>query len=307
MKITVVGAGNVGATAAQRLVDKELANEVVLVDIVEGMPQGKGLDMYESTPIGGTDTRIRGSNSYEDTAGSHIVVITAGIARKPGMTREQLQETNAGIVKTVTEAVVAKSPQAILIVVSNPLDVMTYVAYKVSGFERHRVIGMAGILDTARYRTFISMELGISVEDIQALVLGGHGDSMVPLVRYTTIAGVPLSEFLDRAAIDKLVKRTRDGGIEIVNFLKTGSAYYAPSAAAVEMVEAIVKDKKRILPCAAYLQGEYGIRDTFIGVPVKLGKKGIEQIVEVPLAPEEKAALAKSAEEVKSNIAKLKL
>jgi malate dehydrogenase len=307
MKITVVGAGNVGATAAQRIVDKELANEVVLVDIVDGLPQGKGLDMYESAPIEGTDTRVIGSNSYKETAGSDIVVITAGIARKPGMTREQLQETNAGIVKGVTEAVVAQSPQSILIIVSNPLDVMTYVAYKVSGFERHRVIGMAGILDTARYRSFIAMELGVSVEDIQALVLGGHGDSMVPLVRYTTIAGVPLSHFVDQATIDKLVKRTRDGGIEIVNYLKTGSAYYAPSAAAIEMVEAIVKDKKRILPCAAYLQGEFGLNDTYIGVPVKLGKKGIEKVIEVPLTADEKTALTKSADEVKANIAKLKL
>lgn len=307
MKITVVGSGNVGATAAQRIVDKELANEVVLIDIVEGLPQGKGLDMYESAPIEGTDTRVIGTNNYNDTAGSDIVVITAGIPRKPGMTREQLQDTNAGIVKAVTESVVAKSPGSILIVVSNPLDVMTYVAYKVSGFEKHRVVGMAGILDTARYRSFIAMELGVSVEDIQALVLGGHGDSMVPLVRYTTIAGVPIREFLDQPTIDKLVKRTRDGGIEIVNYLKTGSAYYAPSAAAVEMVEAIVKDKKRILPCAAYLQGEYGLRDTYIGVPVKLGRKGIEQIVTVPLTPEEKAALTKSAEEVKANIAKLHL
>ncbi len=307
MKITVIGAGNVGATAAQRLVDKQLANEVVLVDIVDGLPQGKGLDMYESTPIESSDTYVHGSNSYDETANSDIVVITAGIARKPGMTREQLQDTNAAIVKSVTENVAAKSPKAILIVVSNPLDVMTYVAYKVSGFDRHRVMGMAGILDTARYRSFIAMKLGVSVKDIQALVLGGHGDSMVPLVRYTTIAGVPLTDFLDKAAIDALVKRTRDGGIEIVNFLKTGSAYYAPSAAAVEMVEAIVKDKKRILPCAAYLQGEYGIRDTFVGVPVKLGAKGIEQIVEVPLTSDEKSALTKSADEVRNNIAKLKL
>lgn len=307
MKITVIGGGNVGASAAQRIVDKELANEVVLVDIIEGLPQGKGLDMYESGPIEGTDTRITGTNSYDETAGSQVVVITAGIPRKPGMTREQLQDTNAGIVKTVTELVVAKSPQAILIIVSNPLDVMTYVAWKVSGFERHRVIGMAGILDTARYRTFIAMELGVSIEDIQALVLGGHGDSMVPLVRYTTIAGVPITEFLDKPTIDRLVKRTRDGGIEIVNFLKTGSAYYAPSAAAVEIVEAIVKDKKRVLPCSAWLQGEYGLRDTFIGVPMKLGKKGIEQIIEVPLTAEEKAALTKSADEVKANIGKLKL
>jgi malate dehydrogenase len=307
MKITVVGAGNVGATAAQRLVDKELANEVVLVDIIEGMPQGKGLDMYESTPIEGVDTRVIGSNNYDATAGSDIIVITAGIARKPGMTREQLQDTNAGIVKTVTQSVAPKSPNAILIIVSNPLDVMTYVAYKISGFDRHRVIGMAGILDTARYRTFIAMELGVSVKDIQALVLGGHGDSMVPLVNYTTIAGVPLAHFANKETIDKLVKRTRDGGIEIVNFLKTGSAYYAPSAAAVEMVEAIVKDQKRILPCATFLQGEYGLRDTYVGVPVKLGRKGIEQIVEVPLTPEEKAALTKSADEVKANIGKLNL
>jgi malate dehydrogenase len=307
MKITVVGAGNVGASAAQRIVDKELGNQVVLIDIIEGMPQGKGLDMYESTPIGGSDSRVTGSNDYSATANSDIVVITAGIARKPGMTREQLQDTNAGIVKAVTENVARHSPNAILIVVSNPLDVMTYVAYKVSGFDRHRVVGMAGILDTARYRTFIAMELGISVEDIQALVLGGHGDSMVPLVRYTTVAGVPLSNFVDQQKIDALVKRTRDGGIEIVNYLKTGSAYYAPSAAAVEMVEAIVKDKHRILPCAAFLKGEYGISDTYIGVPVQLGRKGIEKIVEVPLTADEKAALTKSATEVKSNIAKLKL
>lgn len=307
MKITVIGAGNVGATTAQRIADKELANELVLVDVVEGLPQGKGLDMYESSPIESFDTRVIGTNGYDETAGSDLVVITAGIARKPGMTREQLQETNANIVKSVTESVVAKSPQAILLVVSNPLDVMTYVAMKVSGFERHRVIGMAGILDTARYRTFIAMELGISVEDIQALVLGGHGDSMVPLVRYTTIAGVPLSEFVDQPTIDRLVKRTRDGGIEIVNFLKTGSAYYAPSAAAVQMVEAIVRDKKRVLPCSVYLTGEYGIRDTFSGVPIKLGRKGMEKIIEVPLTAEEKAALQKSAEEVKANIAKLNL
>jgi malate dehydrogenase len=307
MKITVIGAGNVGATTAQRIVDKQLANELVLVDILEGIPQGKGLDMAESTPISKSDIRVTGTNSYDATAGSDIIVITAGIARKPGMTREQLQDTNAAIVKDVTAAAAKASPKAILIVVSNPLDVMTYVAFSVSKFEKHRVVGMAGILDTARYRTFIAMELGVSVEDIQALVLGGHGDSMVPLVRYTTIAGVPLSEFTDSQTIDKLVKRTRDGGIEIVNFLKTGSAYYAPSAAAVEMVEAIAWDKKRILPCAAYVQGEYGIRDTFVGVPVKLGRKGIEKIIEVPLTPEESAALTKSANEVKANIAKLKL
>lgn len=307
MKITVVGAGNVGATAAQRIAENELANEVVLVDVVEGLPQGKGLDMYETGPVELFDTRVIGTNGYNESAGSDVVVITAGIARKPGMTREQLQETNANIVKTVTESVVAKSPQAILIIVSNPLDVMTYVAMKVSGFERHRVIGMAGILDTARYRTFIAMELGVSVEDIQALVLGGHGDSMVPLVRYTTIAGVPLSEFLDQATIAKLVKRTREGGIEIVNYLKTGSAYYAPSASAVQMVEAIVRDKKRVLPCSVYLQGEYGLRETCIGVPIKLGKRGMEKVIEVPLTAEERAALQKSADEVKGNIAKLQL
>jgi malate dehydrogenase len=307
MKITVVGAGHVGATAAQRIVDKELANQVVLIDIVEGLPQGKGLDMFESSPIEGTDARAVGTNDYEMTAGSDIVVITAGIARKPGMTREQLQDTNAGIVKDVTSRIAPKSPNAILIVVSNPLDVMTYVAYKTSGFDRSRVVGMAGILDTARYRSFIAEALNVSVQDIQALVLGGHGDSMVPLVRYTTIAGVPLTEFMDKATIDKIVKRTREGGIEIVNYLKTGSAYYAPSAAAVEMVEAIVKDKNRILPCAAWLQGEFGLKDTFVGVPVKLNRKGIEKVIEVPLTADEKAALAKSAGEVKENIAKLKL
>lgn len=307
MKITVVGAGNVGATAAQRIAEKQLANEVVLVDVIEGLPQGKGLDMYESAPIESFDTRVIGTNGYDETAGSDIVVITAGIARKPGMTREQLQETNAGIVKSVTQSVVAQSPQAILIVVTNPLDVMTYVAMKISGFERQRVIGMAGILDTARFRTFIAMELGISVVDIQALVLGGHGDSMVPLVSYTAIGGIPLSQFLDKPAIDRLVKRTRDGGIEIVNYLKTGSAYYAPSAAVVQMVEAIVKDKKRVLPCSVYLQGEYGICDTFIGVPIRLGKKGMERVIEVSLTPDEKAALQQSADEVKANITKLHL
>ncbi len=307
MKITVIGAGNVGATVAQRIAEKELANEIVLVDVIEGLPQGKGLDMYESAPIERFDSKIIGTNVYDETAGSDVIVITAGIARKPGMTREQLQETNANIVKGVTASVVARSPQAILIVVSNPLDVMTYVAMKISGFEPHRVIGMAGILDTARYRTFIAMELGISIEDIQALVLGGHGDSMVPLVSFTTIAGIPIKEFLDQPTIEKLIRRTRDGGIEIVNYLKTGSAFYAPSAAAVQMVESIVKDKKRILPCSVYLQGEYGLRGTCIGVPIKLGRKGVEKILQIPLTAEEKGALQKSAEEVKSNIAKLQL
>jgi malate dehydrogenase len=307
MKITVVGAGNVGATAAQRLAEKEFANEVVLIDVVEGMPQGKGLDMYESAPVEGFDTRITGTNSYDATAGSDIIVITAGIPRKPGMTRDDLLTTNAGILKSVTEQAAPKSPNAIIIVVSNPLDVMVYVALKVSGFDRHRVIGMAGVLDTARFRSFIAMELNVSVEDVTAFVLGGHGDSMVPLPRYTSVAGIPLTDLLPKEKIDALVKRTRDGGIEIVNFLKTGSAYYAPSAAAVQMVESIVKDKKRILPCAAFLQGEYGMTDTVVGVPVKLGKKGLEQIMEIKLTPEEHAALKASADDVKANIAKLKL
>ncbi len=307
MKITVIGAGNVGATAAQRIAEKELANEVVLVDVVEGLPQGKGLDMYESAPIEGFDSKVIGTNSYEPTANSDIILITAGIARKPGMSRDDLQATNASIVKSCTEQAVAKSPQAIIIVVSNPLDVMAYVAMKVSGFERHRVIGMAGVLDSARFRTFIAMELNVSVKDVTAFVLGGHGDSMVPLPRYSTVAGIPLPDLMDQATIDRLVKRTRDGGIEIVNYLKTGSAYYAPSSAAVEMIESIVKDKKRILPCSAWLQGEYGLNDVFVGVPVKLGSGGIEEIIQIKLLPEEQEALNKSAADVKANIAKLKL
>jgi len=307
MKITVIGAGNVGATAAQRLADKELANEVVLVDVVEGMPQGKGLDMYESAPVEGSDTRIIGTNSYDATANSDIVVITAGIARKPGMSRDDLQTTNAGIVKSVTEQAAAQSPNAILIVVSNPLDVMTYVAWKVSKFPRHRVMGMAGVLDSARFRAFISMELKVSVEDITAFVLGGHGDSMVPLPRYSTVAGIPLPDLMDQATIDRLVKRTRDGGIEIVNFLKTGSAYYAPSSSAVQMVEAIVKDKKRILPSAVMLEGEYGMKDVVVGVPIKIGKKGMEEIIQIKLTADEQAALNKSAADVKANIAKLSI
>jgi malate dehydrogenase len=307
MKITVIGAGNVGATTAQRLVDRELANEVVLVDVLEGIPQGKGLDMYESTPVEKTDVRVVGTNGYDETAGSDIVVITAGIARKPGMSRDDLMNTNSGIVKSCTEAAAAKSPRAIIVVVSNPLDVMTYVALKVSGFERHRVMGMAGVLDTARFRSFIAMELNVSVEDVSAFVLGGHGDSMVPLPRYSTVAGIPITELLPQATIDRLVKRTRDGGIEIVNFLKTGSAYYAPSSAAVQMVESIVKNKMRILPCAAYLQGEYGLKDTYAGVPVKLGRKGIEEIIQIRLNADEQAALVKSANDVSAQIAKLKL
>ncbi len=306
MKITVIGAGNVGATAAQRIAEKELANEVVLVDIVEGVPQGKGLDMYESAPVEGFDTMVTGTNSYEATAGSDIVVITAGIPRKPGMSRDDLLNTNAGIIKSVTEQVCATSPNTILIVVSNPLDVMVHVAQKISGFPRHRVIGMAGVLDTARFRSFIAMELKVSVEDITALILGGHGDSMVPLPRYTSVAGIPLTELMAQDKIDAIVKRAQNGGIEIVNFLKTGSAYYAPSSAAVQMVESIVKDKKRILPCAVMLNGEYGIKDTVVGVPVKLGRTGMEQILEIKLTPEENAALKKSADEVKLNMDKVK-
>ena len=307
MKITVIGAGNVGATAAQRLSDKELANEIVLIDVIEGMPQGKGLDMYEAAPVEGTDSRVIGTNSYDATANSDIIVITAGIARKPGMSRDDLQNTNAGIVKSVTEQAVAKSPNSILIVVSNPLDVMTYVAWKVSGFPRHRVLGMAGVLDSARFRTFISQELNVSVEDVTAFVLGGHGDSMVPLPRYSTVAGIPLPDIMDQATIDRLVKRTRDGGIEIVNFLKTGSAYYAPSASAVQMVEAIVKDKKRILPSAVWLEGEYGMSNVVVGVPIKIGKKGMEEIIQIKLTNDEQAALNKSAADVKASIAKLSI
>lgn len=304
-KITVIGAGNVGATAAQLIAAKELANQVVLLDVLEGIPQGKGLDMYESQPVHGSDCPIIGTNMYDETANSDLVLITAGIARKPGMSRDDLQATNATIVKSVTEQAVAKSPKSILIVVSNPLDVMTYAAFKVSGFERHRVIGMAGVLDSARFRTFISMELKVSVEDVSAFVLGGHGDSMVPLPRYSTVAGIPLPDMMDQATIDRLVKRTRDGGIEIVNYLKTGSAYYAPAAASVQMIEAIAKNKKRILPCAVYLQGEYGIKDTVVGVPIKLGEKGMEEIIQIKLTPEEQTALNKSAADVKANMDKL--
>lgn len=307
MKITVIGAGNVGASTAQRLADKALANEVVLVDVLEGIPQGKALDMYESTPVEKADVRVIGTNGYDDTANSDIVVITAGIARKPGMSRDDLMNTNSGIVKSCTEAAVAKSPKAIFIVVSNPLDVMTYVAMKTGNLPRHRVIGMAGVLDAARFRSFIALELNVSVEDVNAFVLGGHGDSMVPLARYSTVAGIPITELMDSATVDRLIKRTRDGGIEIVNYLKTGSAYYAPSASTVAMVESIVKDKKRILPCSVFLQGEYGLNNVFVGVPVKLGKGGMEQILQIKLNADEQAALAKSAADVEGSIAKLKL
>lgn len=306
MKITVVGAGNVGATVAQRLVDRELANEVILVDVVEGLPQGKALDMLESSPVLGSDTKVIGANSYDATSGSDLVVITAGIARKPGMSRDDLLATNAGILKSVTQQVASQSPKSIIIVVSNPLDVMVYVALKVSGFDRNRVIGMAGVLDTARFRTFIASELNVSVEDVQAFVLGGHGDSMVPLVRYTSVAGIPLTELMSADKIEKIVKRTRDGGAEIVSLLKTGSAYYAPSASVVQMVESIIKDKKRILPTSVYLKGEYGMTDVVIGVPVKLGKGGMEQVMEIKLTESEKAELKKSADDVKANMAKVK-
>lgn len=307
MKVTVVGAGNVGATTAHILANKELANEIVLVDIVEGIPQGKALDMYQSTPVERTDTRIIGSNGYDETKDSDIVIITAGLPRKPGMSRDDLLAKNAEIVKSVTEQVVAQSPDSILIIVSNPLDVMTYVAYKVSGFEKHRVMGMAGVLDSARFRTFISMELNVSVEDVSAFVLGGHGDSMVPLPRYSTVAGIPLPDLMDKETIDRLVQRTRDGGIEIVNYLKAGSAYYAPASSSVEMAEAIIKDKKRILPCAVWLEGEYNLKDVMVGVPVKLGKQGVDEIIQIKLNPDEQEALDKSAGGVKAMMDKLNL
>ncbi len=297
-KVTVVGAGNVGANTAQKIAAKELA-DVVLVDVVEGVPQGKGLDMLESAPVEGYDVKITGTNGYEETADSDIVVITAGIARKPGMSRDDLLMTNYGVIKGVTEEVVKKSPNAILILVTNPLDAMCWTAFKASGFPRHRVIGMAGVLDTARYRTFIAEELNVSFENVTAMVLGGHGDTMVPLVRFTNVSGIPLTELTDQATIDRLVQRTRDGGAEIVKYLKTGSAYYAPAAATCEMVESILKDKKKVLPCAVHLEGEYGINGLFVGVPVKLGSKGVEHIYEIKLTPEEDAALKKSAAAVK--------
>lgn len=298
-KITVVGAGNVGATAAQRLAEKHLARTVVMVDVVEGIPQGKGLDQWQSGPIEGFDARVIGSNSYDEAAGSEIFVVTAGIARKPGMSRDDLVKTNAGIVRSVSQEIARVAPDAIIIVVSNPLDVMCYVAMKGSGFPRERVLGMAGVLDTARYRMFLSEAMEVSVEDIQAMVLGGHGDTMVPLVSYTTVSGIPVTQLLAQDKLDAIVKRTRNGGAEIVAHLKTGSAYYAPSAAAVQMVEAIVLDKKRILPSSAWLQGEYGLTDVFCGVPCKLGAGGLEQILEVTLTGAEREALHASAEAVR--------
>ncbi|MDB4908465.1 MAG: malate dehydrogenase [Gemmatimonadetes bacterium] len=306
-KITVVGAGNVGATTAQRVAEKELARTVVMVDVAEGIPQGKGLDQWQSAPIEGFDSRLVGTNGYEETAGSDIVIITAGIARKPGMSRDDLLNTNAGIVKSVSEQVKATSPDAIIIVVSNPLDVMCYVAKEVTGFPRERVIGMAGVLDTARYRAFLAEAMDVSVRDIQAMVLGGHGDTMVPLISYTSVSGIPVTQLLAKDKLDAIVDRARNGGAEIVKHLKTGSAYYAPSAGAVQMAEAIVKDQKRILPCAAWLEGEYGMSGLFLGVPVKLGRKGMEQVIEVTLSADERAALEKSAEAVREPMRAIKL
>jgi len=305
-KISIIGAGFVGATAAHWAAAKELGN-VVLVDILEGIPQGKALDLFEASPIEGFDAKVVGSNGYEETKDSDVVIVTSGVPRKPGMSREDLLETNRKIIESVVAQVVEKSPKAILIMVTNPLDTMTYLAFKKSRFPRERVMGMGGILDTARFKAFIAMELGVSVEDIQALLLGGHGDEMVPLPRYTTVSGIPLTQLLPKETIDRLVDRTRKGGGEIVNLLKTGSAFYAPSAAAIQMTEAILKDKKRILPCCVYLNGEYGLKDICFGVPVKLGAKGMESIIEIQLTAEEKKLLAKSAESVKKSIAELKL
>jgi malate dehydrogenase len=305
--ITVVGAGNVGATTAQRVAEKELARRVVMVDVVEGIPQGKALDQWQSAPIEGFDSRVIGTNGYDETAGSDIVIITAGIARKPGMSRDDLLNTNAGIVKSVSEQIARTSPNAIIIVVSNPLDVMCYVAKKVTGFPRERVIGMAGVLDTGRYRAFLAEALDVSVRDIQAMVLGGHGDTMVPLIDYTTVSGIPVTQLLDRKTLDEIVDRTRNGGAEIVKYLKTGSAYYAPSSGAVQMAEAIVRDQKRVLPCAAWLEGEYGMSGLFLGVPVKLGRGGMEKVLEVELTSKERVDLGKSAEAVREPMSKLSI
>lgn len=304
-KISVIGAGNVGATAAQRIVEKELA-DVVLVDILEGVPFGKALDLSEAAPIEKHDAQITGANEYEATQDSEVIIITSGIPRKPGMSRDDLLATNARIMKSVVSQAVRFSPQAVLIIVSNPLDAMCHVAFEASGFPKNRILGMAGVLDSARFRTFIARELNVSVENTHAFVLGGHGDTMVPLPRFSTVAGIPITELMDPATIDRLVKRTREGGAEIVGLLKTGSAYYAPASAACEMAEAIIKDKKKILPCAAYLTGEYGIHNLFIGVPVKLGKEGIEEVIQIKLTPEEDGALKKSAEAVQGLVEAMK-
>src|SRR5687768_1455180 len=305
-KITVVGAGNVGASVAQYAVEKELG-DVVLVDVVEGIPQGKALDLAQAGPVHGYDSALVGSNGYDDTANSDVVVITAGLARKPGMTRDDLLFKNAEIVGSVVEQIVARSRDAILVLVTNPLDAMVQLAWKKSGFPHTRVVGMAGILDSARFRTFIARELNVSVENVTAFVLGGHGDTMVPLPRFSTVAGIPITELLSKEKIDALVTRTANGGAEIVNYLKTGSAYYAPAASGVEMVEAILKDKKKILPCAAYLEEQYGTKGHYVGVPVKLGRSGVEQIIDIKLTPDEQAAFDKSAASVKELVDKLKL
>jgi len=305
-KITIVGAGNVGATAAHWAAERELA-DIVLVDIVEGIPQGKALDLMEARPVEDFDVKIIGTNSYAETRDSDVVIITAGLPRKPGISREDLLQKNREIVEEVTRQIVAHSPNCFIIVVSNPLDTMTYLAYKISGFSKNRVMGMAGVLDSARFRVFIAMELNISVEEVQAFVLGGHGDDMVPLIRYSTVAGIPIAELIPEERITAIVERTRKAGGEIVQLLKTGSAFYSPAASAVQMAEAILKDKRRILPCAAYLQGEYGLEDIVFGVPVILGANGVEKVITVPLTPEEQAAVEKSARAVKESIAQLKL
>lgn len=304
-KITVIGAGNVGSSIGKSLAEKQVAREIILLDVIEGLPQGKALDIWQSGPIEGFDTSITGTNDYKDTSDSELIIITAGLPRKPGMSRDDLLKTNAVIVKESTQKIIEHSPQSIIIVVSNPLDVMCYVAFKSSGFESNRIIGMAGLLDTARFRLFISQELKVSIKDISTMVLGGHGDSMVPIISQTNISGIPITQFLSSENISRLVERTRNGGIEIVNYLKTGGAYYAPSSAAVELAEAIVKDRKRILPCSAWLDGEFGIRNVFCGVPVKLGKNGIEQIVEMDLTSGELEQLRKSAGKVQSVMAGL--
>ncbi|HUK16408.1 MAG TPA: malate dehydrogenase [Bryobacteraceae bacterium] len=304
-KVTVVGAGNVGANCALRLADKELA-DVVLVDVVEGVPQGKGLDLLQSGPVQGYDVMVTGANDYEPTANSDIVIITAGFPRKPGMSRDDLLLANYDVIRTATEQAAKYSPNSIIIVVTNPLDAMAQAALWVSKFSKNRVVGMAGVLDSARFRTFIAQELKVSVENVTGVVMGGHGDTMVPLVRLSSVAGIPLTELMEQATIDRIVERTRNGGAEIVKYLKTGSAYYAPSAAAVEMAESILKDKKKVLPCAAYLEGEYGIHGLFVGVPVKLGARGIEQIYQIKLSPDEQAALKKSAAAVQELVDVLK-
>lgn len=302
MKVTVIGAGNVGATVAQLIANAELANEIILVDVLEGIPEGKALDMYESMPILESDSKIFGTNSYELTTNSDIVIQTAGLARKPGMTRDDLLVKNAEIVSTCIESAYKYSPDAYYIVVSNPLDVMTYLAYQVTKLPRNKVVGMAGILDTARYRSFISMELGVSMQDIQGMILGGHGDTMVPLPRFTTVAGIPLTDLLPKDRIDAICARAAGGGGEIVKYLKTGSAYYAPAAATVQMVESIVKDQKRILPCSVMLNGEYGVNGVVVGVPVKLGKDGVEQVIELNLNDDEKSLFNNSVNHVRKTI-----